>query len=179
MGFGVVAVVLMYPQIRHWSDPDQGLSVYAVDWRRHAFLCGVLADGILAGVAQPGQEVWWLVTAIVVTVSVGMTLRMEPNQRGALTTMAVGLLALLLLSPTGYPWYLIGVAPLWCFLQWRGLAALMGLVPLYATRFLGGDDHALYIWIVLPVTFGVPLIFFWRDWLKRPPMESAMEKLAN
>lgn len=164
LGFLGLALILMYPQIRHWSDPDQGLVVYAADWRRHAFLFGVLVDGILTGFANPGQVARWLVGGLVVAVSVGMTLRLKTNKRGVVTIMAVSLLALLLLSPTGYPWYLIWGAPLWCFLPWRGLSALMVLAPLYVTRFVTDDDHLLYNGLVVPIAFGVPLVFFLWDW---------------
>lgn len=172
-GVGALGAVVMYPQLRHWADTDQGLSVYASEWHRHAFLFGLLSEG-LRGIFQQADEVArWIVAGGVGGAILMVTRRMSPAGRDGVWAMTVSLLVLLLLSPTGYPWYLIWLAPLWCFLPWRGISALMILAPLYTTRFLGGDEHLLYQWLAVPIAFGLPLVLLVWDSLKREPIQGS------
>ncbi len=172
LAFAGVVTLLMYPQLRHLMDPDQGLTVYANEWRRHAWLFGLGRDVVFHGLPQADGITRVTVGGLIGLTAIGAAWRMKPGRPAVVRAMTLIVLTLLFLSPTGYPWYLLWLAPLWCFVPWRGIGALMVFAPLYFTRFLSGDEALWYTDLVVPVAFGVPLLMLvWDVWNdgRRPP----------
>ena len=156
--FTALTALLLLPQLLHVGDESQGLSLYSSSWRRHAFLFAVLNDGVFFSAADPGKLARICVALFVITAALWMAWRAEHTPQGTVTAMLWAIVALILLSPTGYPWYLIWAAPFLCFVPRYGLAALMMLAPLYYMRFLLGDEALIYQWGVVPIAFGLPLV---------------------
>lgn len=155
--FGLSVSVLLLPQAWHALAPDAGVNAYASDWRTHAFLFAILEDFALAWTSTPSEAARLSVAALLVGLTGVLALRDGNRVENVPRLWAVVITALIFLSPTGYPWYLIWLAPFLPFLPASGVIALFVLAPLYWLRFQLGDDVAIYQWGIVPIAFGVPL----------------------
>ena len=167
VGLGLLFVIasglLVAPQLVHALNPDAGLNAYATEWRTHAFLFAILEDGVF-GVFENSGSLARITVAISVSGTVAiLALRFADKTQRLPTLFAVAIATLLFLSPTGYPWYLIWLAPLLPFFPHPGLNALTLTAPLYWLRFQLGDEALLYQWIVVPIAFGIPLALIARS----------------
>lgn len=156
--FLAVAGFLLWPQLAPaLGDPDQGLVAYSEGWRRHSFLFAVLADGVLAGLADPDRAARIVVAIMVASGALVFAVKSAPDGRDLPLALAAVTALLIFLSPTGYPWYQIWLAAFIPFVPRAGFLALVVASPFYYFRFLFGDEAAIYQWGVVPVAFGVPL----------------------
>ncbi len=150
--------LLLAPQLVQAFQPEAGLNAYSSDWRTHAFIFALLEDGLFRAMPDPGQ-ISRIVVALLVGGAAGWLALRYGQDRDRLPTLVVIIIAsLIFLSPTGYPWYLIWLAPLLVLVPNPGLLSLMATAPLYWLRFAMGDDNPLYQWGVVTVAFGLPLI---------------------
>lgn len=150
--------LLIAPQILHAFRPEAGLNAYSSDWRTHAFVFAVLEDGVFRALPEAGRAARFVVLILMSALAAGLGLRFG-NDSNRLPALATAIIAgLIFLSPTGYPWYLIWIAPLLALRPNPGLICLMASAPLYWLRFAMGDDNPLYQWGVVPLAFGLPLI---------------------
>lgn len=161
LGLGLVFVIasglLLAPQLVHALNPDAGLNAYATEWRTHAFLFALLEDGVFRAFENAGSLARITVALTVSATVAYLALRFASSAQRLPALFAISIATLLFLSPTGYPWYLIWLAPLLPFFPHSGLNALTLTAPLYWLRFQLGDDALLYQWIIVPMAFGVPL----------------------
>lgn len=156
--FAAVVTLALLPQLLHASRPEAGLNAYASEWRTHTFLFAILEDGVLAWFDDPGQAARMLV-AVIIAALTGWLALFRADQAERLPELFVLIIAaLIFLSPTGYPWYLIWLAPLLAMRPHPGLLTLVALAPLYWLRFSLGDASVLYQWGIVPIAFGVPLV---------------------
>lgn len=165
--FLAVCALLLAPQLIHALNPEAGLNAYASDWRTHAFLFTLLEDGLFRAFDHPGTAARFMVAGLVVATVAVLALRYAQETDHLPVLFAIAISALLFLSPTGYPWYLIWLAPLLPFFPNLGLQALMLTAPLYWLRFQLGDDAWLYQWIVAPAAFGLPLVLIAQSLIKK------------
>ena len=163
--FGLTVLVLLFPQLLHAINPEAGLNAYASEWRTHAFLFAILEDIVFAPIEAAGQAARLTVAGLVIALIGVLALRFGDQSERLPSLFAIVISALILLSPTGYPWYLIWLAPLLPFLPLTGLGALFALAPLYWLRFQLGDDALIYQWVIVPIAFAVPLALITRDFL--------------
>ncbi|MEO0983185.1 MAG: glycosyltransferase 87 family protein [Pseudomonadota bacterium] len=154
---GAATLLLLWPQLRHLTDPATGVAVYSESWRRNAFLFAVLEDGAFAWAADPGRVARVFVAAAVSGFALWMAWKSPPDGSAAPTAMLAAAAALFFLSPTGYPWYFVWLAVLLPMAPSYGIAALSATLPLYSLRFLLGDETAVFQWGVVPFAFGLPL----------------------
>ncbi|NQY38928.1 MAG: hypothetical protein HRT80_02410 [Henriciella sp.] len=155
--FVITCGLLLAPQLVHALNPDAGLNAYATEWRTHAFLFTILEDGVFRAFENAGTLARITVAIAVLGVAAFLALRFAESAQRLPALLAISIAVLLFLSPTGYPWYLIWLAPLLPFCPHPGLNALTLTAPLYWLRFQLGDDAPLYQWIIVPIAFGVPL----------------------
>ncbi|MEM9570304.1 MAG: hypothetical protein AAF996_02495 [Pseudomonadota bacterium] len=157
LAFGFSLALLLLPQLLHALKPDAGLNAYASDWRTHAFLFAILEDVVFAVFEAPGQIARLTVAGLMIALTGSLALRFA-DQVDHLPILATAIIAaLIFLSPTGYPWYFIWLAPFVCFVPHPGLLSLFALAPFYWLRFLLGDQSLLYQWGLVPIAFGIPL----------------------
>jgi hypothetical protein len=155
--FSLAVILLLLPQLLHVLGPEAGLNAYASEWRTHAFLFAILEDIVFAPFENAGQLARLTVAALMITVTAYLALK-HADDTDRLPILAAAIIAsLIFLSPTGYPWYLIWLAPFICFAPNLGLLSLFALTPLYWLRFLLGDHSPFYQWGLVPIAFGVPL----------------------
>ena len=155
--FGGAVLILLWPQLVHVLTPEAGLNAYASDWRTHAFVFSLLEDIVFAPLEAPGQAARFSVAVLMILLTCGLALRYGEKTERLPILWAIIVSALIFLSPTGYPWYFIWLAPLLPFLPHSGLIALCAFAPLYWLRFQLGDEAMLYQWGIVPIAFGVPL----------------------
>lgn len=156
--FAAVVLIALLPQLVHALRPEAGLNAYASEWRTHTFIFAILEDFVFAPFADPGGLARIAVAGAVILLTSALALFYADQSELMPALFAVIIAALIFLSPTGYPWYLIWLAPLLAFVPNLGLLSLFVLAPLYWMRFQLGDDSALYQWLVVPIAFGAPLL---------------------
>jgi len=149
---------MLLPQILSTLSADSGVYAYSTSWRRHAFLFTVFREGFFGWSEQGGTFARLLVLVGVSIVTLVAAYKFGNNSRTIPAAILVSIAALLFLSPTGYPWYLIWLAPFLAFVPSLGLTVLIATAPLYYFRFLFGDENLVYMWGIVPIAFGIPLL---------------------
>ena len=167
--FLIATLGLLLPQLLHALRPEAGLNAYSSEWLTHAFLFSLLQEGVSLFSDTPGSIARFIVALSVSALTAGLALRFAEKSDHLPVLITTVIAALLFLSPTGYPWYLIWLAPFLCFIPNLGLRALMVTAPLYWLRFPMGDDALLYQWLIVPIAFGVPLLLLLRPLFKTGP----------
>lgn len=158
MLFLAITLLLLMPQILSALSQDSGVYAYSTSWRRHAFLFTVLQDGVFGWSEFGGDLARILVLILVSAVTLVAAFKLGDNQQTVPAAIIISVAALLFLSPTGYPWYLIWLVPFLPFVPSFGLTVLTATAPLYYLRFLFGDDNPIYVWGLVPVAFGIPIL---------------------
>ena len=167
--FAISTIGVLLPQLQHALRPEAGLNAYSSDWQTHAFIFGLLQNAVSLVSETPGTVARLIVALSVCTLTAVLALRFAEKTDHLPVLITAVIAALLFLSPTGYPWYLIWLAPFLCFAPNLGLRALMVTAPLYWLRFPLGDDAVLYQWVIVPIAFGVPLLLLLRPLLNIGP----------
>ena len=69
-------------------------------------------------------------------------------------------LCLFIISPTGYPWYIIWFLPFLPFLPLYGAGLLTLTVALYYLRYAMSerDSYEIYSNVLVPLQFGLPIL---------------------
>lgn len=148
---------ILAPQWIHLGEPGDGLSLYARAWERWSFLFPLLRDG-LAALALPAEEgARLLVAAICGATALLMSSRLADRIDLHLRLM-IPIVALLVVSPTGFPWYWIWVAPLAPFAPSLGLSLFTAGAALYLLRF---RPEAAAVLAYLPALAVAPALGVW------------------
>lgn len=104
------AMVLIAPQLAALSA-DAGLSRYAADWERNALAFPALVALISPFASDPAAIVRLVVAAVIIGWVVQCWRRDATAPADRIRAAATAVLLLILLSPTGYPWYVLWLAP--------------------------------------------------------------------
>ncbi|MEM9740126.1 MAG: glycosyltransferase family 87 protein [Pseudomonadota bacterium] len=166
---GLVALVLL-PQVFRAIQPDDGLGAYSTSWQTHAFLFPLISNGLFGWLERADTLARLVIAGTISTVAIATALGKGPMTGERLVfawLIVIG--ALIFLSPTGYPWYLVWTAPLLPLIANRGLLFMSVTWPLYYFRFVLGDGDTLYLWLIVPTAFLPALYFFVRDALFARP----------
>lgn len=172
----VVAGVLISPQLRHLGTTDNGLTMFAQYWGRNALAFPLLVDALgLARVEFIGDDALArLVVLTAVCVVVVIMLRIRPaSLQDHARAFAIPIAALLLLGPTGYPWYYAWLLPFLCFWPHPALLLLGTLFALcyggFALKPAQGPEY-WPLWLraleFLPVWVG---LLIWRAHVPATP----------
>jgi len=155
-----VFLLLSAPILLALGD-NSGLSTYAQIWQRSSFLFPLLASGL----ENIGLEGAGTIARLIVAASLtGLSLWLGFAKKGVPKTLPgallVMVLALFLLSPTGYPWYGLWFIIYLPFVPSYGAAFLLTSLSLYYVRyaFWELDNYAAYTQIIVPLQFGLPLL---------------------
>jgi len=164
-----LSAALLWPMLSTLGE-NSGLSAYSASWKRSSFLFPLIEHGFASITDNPGSLA--RITIAVTLVSLSLW-RGFISPIGELTKRPAELmlltLTLYILSPTGFPWYLIWVLIFLPFKPLIGVAALCALTPLYYVRFGLGElgKYDIYTNWLIPIQFGLPIIILLYELLRR------------
>ncbi len=156
----ILTLVLLWPMLVSLGE-DSGLKTYSEHWRRSSFLFPLIESGLGVFSENPGR-IARIIVAIMVTATAfwyGFFSRLyDLNDLPA--RLMIITMVLLLLSPTGFPWYAIWVIIFLPFAPSYGVALLCILLPLYYVRFALGEagNYHIYTNVLTPLQFGLPIM---------------------
>jgi len=127
---GLLSLVLCLPLLLSLGE-SSGLSAYSSQWQRSSFIFPFLENGLAILTANPERNARFVVAALVTAVSLWLGLAAKASFENLPNALLLLTLALLLLSPTGFPWYTIWFAFLIPFIPLYGAAILCMSVSLY------------------------------------------------
>lgn len=164
-----LTALLLWPMLREIGD-DSGLAAYSEHWRRSSFIfpwIEYFADSVTD---HPGRLARGFIAVLVTLTALwyGFFSRfVEANDLPA--RLLIITLVLLMLSPTGFPWYAIWFIVFLPFVPSYGAALLCVLLPLYYVRYALGEagDYHIYKNVLTPLQFGLPLIVLMIELLSR------------
>jgi len=164
-----LSLLMLWPMLATLSE-NSGLAAYSTQWQRSSFLFPLLEKGLSLITKSPGDLARIIVALILISISLWRGLISpigEMSKRPAELMLVT--LALYILSPTGFPWYLIWVLIFVPFKPIYGLAALCALTPLYYVRFGLGElgQYSIYTNWLIPLQFGLPIIILLFEFFKR------------
>ena len=164
-----LSLLMLWPMLATLSE-NSGLAAYSTQWQRSSFLFPLLEKGLSLITKSPGDLARIIVAIILISISLWRGLISpigEMSKRPAELMLVT--LALYILSPTGFPWYLIWVLIFVPFKPIYGLAALCALTPLYYVRFGLGElgQYSIYTNWLIPLQFGLPIIILLFEFFKR------------
>ena len=165
----VLSLALLWPMLSTLSETS-GLSAYSAQWQRSSFIFPLL-EKTIGLISDNAGAIARIIIALLLT---GLSLwRGLISPIGRLTERPAELmlitLALYLLSPTGFPWYLIWVLVFIPFRPLYGLGLLCALTPLYYVRFGLGElgRYDIYTQWLIPLQFGPPILILIYELMKR------------
>ncbi len=164
-----LSAFLLFPMLRELGG-DSGLQVYSEYWRRSSFIFPHLENLIGLLREEPGRISRIIVAVLVTLVALWYGFLSKFSEHNDLPArLMIITLALLFLSPTGFPWYAIWFIVFLPFAPSYGAALLCVLVPLYYVRFALGeaDNYHIYTDYLTPLQFGLPLLILLAELLTR------------
>lgn len=166
---GVTAAVLLSPMLLSLGE-SSGLQAYSGGWQRSSFIFGYLEAVLGFTRANPGLIARLCVALFMTGLALWLTFKRGLERQVLPTYLMIVPLCLYLLSPTGYPWYVLWFLPFLPFFPLYGAALLTVTVSLYYLRFAMGerDIYDLYTSLLVPLQFGLPLlVLLWEMYVLR------------
>lgn len=166
---GVTALALLAPMLLSLGE-SSGLQAYAGGWQRSSFVFGYLERGLGFAEENAGRLARFSVAGLLTALALWLAFRRGDDRNILPGYMMIIPLCLFLLSPTGYPWYVLWFLPFLPFLPLYGAALLTVTVTLYYARYAMGerDVYDLYSSYLVPFQFGLPIIILlWEIYIMR------------
>jgi hypothetical protein len=180
--FTVATLALLSPQLMARWDDSSGLAVYLRDWETNAFLFGLLQDSLAAIDSAVFDLPWdpdWMARAVAgacMIAALGYFTWRDPVRPCDMFDRLLWFTAtLLLLSPTGYPWYFIWLLPWLVFRPSFPLLLLTATLPLYDLRYalLDAGRHDVFENFVVSLEFAPSIVLLAFSFLRRKAAASA------
>ena len=168
---GLTALILLTPMLLSLGE-NSGLQAYAGGWQRSSFVFGYLESGLSFIGENAGRLARLAVTGLLTALALWLAFKRADDDKVLPAYLMIIPLCLFLLSPTGYPWYVIWFLPFLPFLPLYGAALLTMTVSLYYARYAMGerDLYDVYTSYVIPLQFGLPIIILlWEFYKTRKP----------
>lgn len=134
----ILSALMLWPQLRHFGETQNGLTLFALHWERNSFAFPLLLEVIRAIAPSLESAANWsriLVVACVVAVTLVSARAHSDSLQSHARSFALPVTALLLLAPTGFPWYYSWLLPLLCFWANPAFILLGVLLALYYAGF--------------------------------------------
>ena len=164
-----LSFALLWPMISTLGETS-GLSAYSAQWQRSSFIFPLLEKSLSLITDHAGTlaRVSVALTLIALSLWRGLIAPVGALEKRPAELMLITL-ALYLLSPTGFPWYLIWALIFVPFLPLYSLALLSTLTPLYYVRFGLGElgQYDIYTNWLIPLQFGLPILILLYELFKR------------
>jgi len=166
---GVTALLLMLPMLLSLGEAS-GLQAYAGGWQRSSFVFGYLESGLGFLGENAGRIARIFIAGLLTALALWFAFKRGNDDKVLPAYLMIIPLCLFLLSPTGYPWYVLWFLPFLPFLPLYGAALLTVTVSIYYVRFAMGerDYYDLYTAYLIPLQFGLPIIvLLWETYALR------------
>ena len=151
--FAVLCIAAATPQFFAALDTPSGIAAYASNWRNNSAHYGLL-EAALAWTLKPlalDARMPGTITRILLAGCAGLFAlwsARKPIENGSDLMRRLGLVtaAIVLLSPSQFPWYGLWVLPFLVFTPWSGLLLMAALIPIYYASFYysARDSYAIY-----------------------------------
>ena len=153
---GLVCLVFVLPMLLSLNE-NSGLIAYSNSWVRSSFIYPYLQSLLNVFGDQAGRIV---VASFLTVLSFYLALKPRIDVENLPVVLMCLTLCLYLISPTGYPWYLLWVMPFFAFLPLYGLGLLTLTVALYYVRYALAEReiYEVYTNILVPIQFGIPIL---------------------
>ena len=166
---GVTALLLLLPMLLSLGEAS-GLQAYAGGWQRSSFVFGYLESGLGFLGENAGRIARIFIAGLLTALALWFAFKRGDDDKVLPAYLMIIPLCLFLLSPTGYPWYVLWFLPFLPFLPLYGAALLTVTVSIYYVRFAMGerDYYDLYTAYLIPLQFGLPIIvLLWETYALR------------
>lgn len=166
---GLTALILLAPMLLSLGE-NSGLQAYAGGWQRSSFVFGYLESGLAFTGENAGRLARLMVAGLITALALWLAFKRAADDKVLPAYLMIIPLCLFLLSPTGYPWYVIWFLPFLPFFPLYGAALLTVTVTLYYVRYAMGerDLYDVYSSYVIPIQFGLPIIILlWETFMMR------------
>ncbi len=184
----VLCIAFAIPVISGGLDTSSGLTAYATRWRNSSGLYVILQKSLmwLSAPFDPSKETIGAMIRIVLAVTAGAVTmwavwRPIANSSDMLARAAIITAALVLLSPSQFPWYAAWTLPLAVFRPFAGILLMTALMPVYYTGFYYSEREIYQVYresivflIWLPV-WGTFAYEVWRHRQGLPPLVGELE----
>ncbi len=153
---GLVCLVLVLPMLLSLHE-NSGLVAYSNSWVRSSFIYPYL-NSLLSVFGEQAARI--VIAVFLAGLSFYLSLKPRIDVENVPALLMCLSLCLYLISPTGYPWYLLWVMPFFAFLPLYGLGLLTLMVGLYYVRYALAEReiYDVYTNILVPIQFGIPMI---------------------
>jgi alpha-1,6-mannosyltransferase len=180
----LLTLVFIAPMLTAATGETSGLAAYATYWRNNSAHYGLLESAFSlamkpfdVSVRMPGQAVRILLGGLASVFAVWIARKPIGNAQDLLKRMGLVTAAVVLLSPSQFPWYAAWVLPFIVFTPWSGLLFMTAMISIYYAGFhyLARDTYATYREIIvfaiwLPV-WALLAYEAWRVLIKgKPPL---------
>lgn len=168
--FAITLAIIFAPMAEAFYSRESGLIAYADGWRTNTFFFFYLSEAANAIHDNGIRVLRFIIAALIAAGALWMFFsdRARDIPMAGAATMII--IALYILGPTGYPWYLIWFTLLAPLAPSIGIASFTVALPLYYIRFpfsYDGND-AIFNWFVTPMEFIPPTIFaIWSIYRRR------------
>ncbi len=149
----LMSAVALTPLLAQLPSDNSGLTTYALHWRNNSAHY-VLIEKAFASILKPlgfdtripGEAVRLLLASLAAMIAVRSARQPIENGRDLLSHLGLVTAAIVLLSPSQFPWYALWFLPFAVFTPWSGLLLMMALMPIYYAgfHFLARDAFSLY-----------------------------------
>lgn len=156
---GLTALILLAPMLLSLGE-NSGLQAYAGGWQRSSFIFGYLESGLFFTGENAARLARLIVAGLLTALALWLAFKRDTDDEVLPAYLMIIPLCLFLLSPTGYPWYVIWFLPFLPFFPLYGAAFLTVTVSLYYARYAMGerDIYDLYTSYLVPLQFGLPVV---------------------
>ena len=171
---GLAALLLLSPMLLSLGE-NSGLQAYAGGWQRSSFLFGYIEAGLGLVVDNAAMLARIAVAGGLTLLTFWLTFKKGDDDKVLPAYLMIIPLCLFLISPTGYPWYILWFLPFLPFLPLYGAALLTVAVSIYYVRYAMGerDIYDLYNAYLIPLQFGLPIaILLWEMYVFRKRSEA-------
>jgi len=156
----ILSLLLLWPMLQAPGDTS-GLQAYSSQWERSSFIFPRLQSVMEMFSDNAGLITRLFIAVIIISVSLWFGfLSKSISDKNLPKHLLIVTLALIFLSPTGFPWYVTWALIFLPFVPSYGLALLACLVPLYYIRYALGEQGVYHIYTgwLIPLQFGLPLL---------------------
>lgn len=169
--FAALSTMFALPQLKTRFDDNAGLNVYAQDWDVNSFLFGFVSKigewitdraDLFNGDADLTSRAIVLVLLTTIIPYSLKWVKTSPDGSSVILPWLIVTASLFLLSPTGYPWYMIWFLPWLVFYPHPALLFLTATLPLYDLRFLLTTEEAAVLFndVVVTIQFLPTFLLF-------------------